>query len=164
MKKNKKIIKTLLVLPLVWGLFFSLVLNPVFASPTGTIMATVSINPLSLKIFAPSIVRQRRFFRVRARIGNLGQKEIEEVEVTISVPPGLEIKGEEEKEIEEIEGGKEKRVSWRIKANKPGFYVIQVDARGIMAETEDLVTSSETATVEVRVWISFWDKIRQFFS
>ena len=164
MKKSKKIIKTILVLPLVLGLLFSSFSSFVFASQTGTLVATVSINPLTLQLSAPSIVQQGRSFRLRAQIGNLGQSKIKEAEAIISVPSGLIVKGAEEKKVGIIRGGREKRVSWQIKAKTEGIYIIQVEARGRVAETGDLVTTSETVMVKVMAQISFLDLIRQFLA
>ncbi len=169
MKKSKKAIKIILVLPLVLGLFLLCLSSLVSASQTGTVVATVSINPLTVKISAPSVVRQGRLFKVRARIGNLDQSKIEEVKAIISVPLGLAVQGAAEKKVGKvgvIRGGKEKRVSWRVLAEETGNHFILVEASGIEEESGDPVKAGGGTMVVVEVQNSrgFWSLIKKFLA
>lgn len=165
MKENKKIIKTILVLPLVLGLFFFWFFaqeSPVSAQ-TASLVATVSVNPLTLDLFAPASVSQGDSFKLRVEIGNLGQSKIEKVKASIFIDSGLIVRGKEEKKAGTIQGESQKTVAWRIKAvGDPTVYIIQVEVRGIVKETGGLATISRTVKVTISPQTSLLSRLRRF--
>ncbi len=168
MKKSKKIIKTLLVLPLVLGLFFSWFLakqNLVLAQ-TASLVATVRTNPLEVKVTALHPVSVGERFKVEATVSNLGKSKIKKTRVEIFLNSGLGLKGKSERKLGVILAENSKTASWRVTAEKTGEYVISVEASGIEEETGDLVKASDTTMVivEVQNSASFWTLIRKFLA
>lgn len=162
MEKSKTVIKTILVLSLVLGSLFSWLLpkpNQVSAQ-TASLVATVRLNPLEVKVFAPSFVRVGEQFRVRATISNLGGTKIKKTKAEIFLDPGLSLKGSSRRKLGVISAAASRTASWRVTAKKGGSYVILVEASGIEEETGDLVETSDSTIVEVRSFISFWRLIR----
>jgi len=163
-KKNKKVLKTILVLPLVVGLVFSWLFSSqsqVFAQ-TASLVATVSINPLTLELYAPTTVVQGDSFKLKAEIGNRGQSKVQKVEATIFTDSGLIVRGKETKKVGMIKGGDQKDAAWRIKAQEPGFYLITIEVRGKVAETGDWATKSRTTKVTVITQTSLLSRLRRF--
>ena len=163
-KRSKKIIKTILVLPLVLGLFFSWFFSgqSQVLAQTASLTATVSINPLGLELSAPSSVSQGDSFKLKAKIGNLGQSKLQKVEATIFINSGLIVRGKEEKKAGTIKGESQKTATWQIKAQEAGHYLIIVDVSGKVAETGDLVTISHSFKVTVSPQTSLLSRLTRF--
>lgn len=174
MKKSKAVIKTILVLPLVLGLLFSSVSSLIFASQTGTLVATVRINPLEVEVTAPSSVSLGERFKVEATVKNSGDTKIKKTKIEIflnselNLDSGLNLKGNTERKRGVVLAKDSKTAFWWVTAEKTGIYVISVEASGIEEETGDLVEASGSTIVEVEVEAqastSFWSLIRQFLA
>lgn len=168
MKKSKKIIRTLLVLPLVWGLFFSWFLtksNPLLAQ-TASLVATVRINPLEIEVDTPRLVSVGERFKVEAIVKNSGETKIKKTKVEIFLSPGLNLKGNSKRKLGIILAEDSKTTSWWVAPEKTGNYLIVVNASGIEEETGGLVEASGSATLMVEVQDSggFWSLIRKFLA
>lgn len=164
MKKNKKIIKTILVLPLVLGLFFSWFLAKQSQSlaQTASLVATVRINSLEVEVTAPSSVSLGERFKVEATVRNSGETKIKKTKVEIFPDSGLNLKGNSERKMGVILAENSKTASWRLTAEETGSYFIQVEARGIEEESGGLVEASDVSDsiiVKVKNSTSFWSLI-----
>lgn len=165
MRKNKKVLKTIPALPLVVGLLFSWF----FSSPsqtfsqTATLVATVRINPLKVKVEAPSSVSVGQRFKVKAIVSNLGETKIKQAKAEIFLPQGLALKGNPEQKLGAILPNKSKTASWQVIAEVTGGYVILVKASGVEEKTGDLVEAEGTVTVQVQASTSFWRGIIRRF-
>lgn len=164
MKRSKKIIKTILVLPLVLGLLFSSISSFVFASQTGTVVATVRINPLEVEVTAPPFVRVGERFKVEVTVSNLGDTKIKKAKVEIFLDSGLSLKGKSEQKLGIILAEDSKTVFWWVTAEEIGTNVVLVKASGIEEETQDLVEASDSTIVKVQASLSFLDIIRRFLA
>lgn len=160
MKKSKRIIKTTLVLSLVLGLLFPSLSSLVFASQTGIVVATVSINPLEVEVTAPSTVLVGESFKVTGVVKNLGLTRIRRSRAVLSLNPGLSLRGKEEKSLGIIGGESEKTAHWQLKAESPGTYILLVSASGVEEESGDLVEASGTTIVKVAEKLTFFSKLR----
>lgn len=162
MEKSKKIIKTILVLPLVLGLFFSwgsARQNQPWAQ-TASLVATVRINPLEVEVTAPSPVSLGERFRVEAVVKNLGETRIKKTKVELFWDPGLSLRGNPVRKMGVILGKESKTASWRITAEETGSYVILVEASGIEGEGGDLVEASDTTIVQVMKELTLLSKLK----
>lgn len=166
MKKSKKIISPILVLPLVLGLLFSwfLTKQSQVLAQTGAVVATVRINPLEVEVTAPSSVSMGERFKVEAIVKNLGGTKIQKTKVEIFLSSGLSLKGKSERKLGVILEEDSKATSWRITAKETGIYFISVEVSGIEAETGDLVEASGNTMVELQNSTSFLDIIKQFLA
>lgn len=156
------VIKTILVLPLVLGPLFSWFLpkqNRVSAQ-TASLVATVRLNGLEVKVFAPSFVKVGEQFRIRATVSNLGRAKIKKAKAEISLDPGLDLRGNFKRKLGVILATESRAVFWRVTARQEGRYVVLVEALGIEEEAGNLVEASDSTIVEVQTFISFWNLIR----
>lgn len=163
--KSKTIIRTILVLPLVLGLSFSSFSSLVFASQTGTVVATVRINPLKLEVSVPFLVFEQQRFKVKAKVQNLGETKIEKAKAEIFLPEGLHlISPKSRQNLGTLAPHRTKWRTWWVRATREGEYAVLVEAWGVEKETQTQVWVEETAMVEVRARISFLDIIRRFLA
>lgn len=162
MKKNKTVIKILLVLPLVVGLVFT-GQSQVLAQ-SASLVATVRVNPLKVEVTTTSPVSVGQRFKVQAIINNLGQTRIKQAKAEIFLPPGLSFKGNSEQNLGVILPNNSKTASWQIIAETPGDYFILVYASGIEEETGGLVKAEGTTPVIVTNSLSFWGRIRRLLA
>ena len=101
------------------------------ASFLDIIRAFVTINPLAVEVLAPSEVELNRVFKVEARALNKGEVKIEKAAGEIFLPAGLSLLGENAvKEIGVIPGKKEKKISWSVKGERVGNYIVSVSISG----------------------------------
>lgn len=119
------------------------------ASLSGIITAWVTINPLEVNVSAPSEVEIDKVFKVEARVINKGEEKIENARGEIFLPPELVlIQKDSAKEIGVIPGKKEKKISWSVKGEAIGSYIVSVKVSGKLKG--DLISVEDSIMVEVK--------------
>lgn len=159
----KKILFSILIIStlsfvLLWGIKYG---GSDLASLFDVIVARVTINPLEVKVSAPSRVKVGKIFKVEARLVNKGEEEIKDTEAEIFLPSGLTlIKKDLIQRIGVIRGKKGKKVSWLVRGEKMGIYIITVSGRG---ELKGQTISAEDSTkVEIRESLKGFQAITWF--
>lgn len=136
------------------ALFFSGVANPdgdraAHASFLDIIRAFVTINPLDVKVSAPSEVEVGEIFRVEARVINKGEIKIEDIRAEIFLPSELPLRGRDAVQmINVIQREKERKITWTVRGESVGNYVITVSASGEL--NGDLVNAQESKVLTVK--------------
>lgn len=120
---------------------------------TATLTATVRLNPLKVKVIAPSSVAVGQWFEIKASISNLGSEMITKTVAVITASSGLAIKGKK-KHIGNLGQG-ETIVVWQAKANSSGNFVVQVEATGNLAG-EEISASDSTVISAISSLARFW--------
>ncbi len=137
----------LLVVFVLTAIFFS---GPAQASLWDFIRAWVTINPLLVDVSAPAEVEINKTFQVRAGVVNKGEEKIENAKAEIFLPPELVLlKKDPVQEIGVIPPKKEKKISWSVKGEKEGSYVISVSASGELRG--EIIKAEDTTMVTVMV-------------
>lgn len=119
---------------------------------SGLVVATVRPNPLEVSISAPSGVTVGQWFDVSADITNLGQDTITKTIATLNTPTEFQVKGQRKK-IGNLASHETKTVTWQVKANASGNFVITAEATGnlagetISASDSTLITATGTLGV-----------------
>ena len=145
-KRSKKIIKAVLVLPLVLGLLFfcfSSGQGPVLAQ-TASLVATVRINPLEIEVTAPLNVVVGEWFTVSVSVFNRGSETIWKAIATLEAPTGIVVRGKNKK-LGNLEPGEIKTVFWQAKANKAGNFIILAKVTGNLVGEQ--ISASDTTTI-----------------
>lgn len=154
--------------------FFVPVLAVVFftsiahASFLDIIRAFVTINPLEVKVSAPSKVEIGKVFKIEARIINKGEKRIENVQGEIFLPEKLVLLGGGPvKKAGIVAPGKEKKISWSVKAEKIDNYVISAQVSGILEGSS--LSDEGSVVVEIIEKVSpgknrFFEFLQRIFS
>ena len=115
------------------------------ASIWDVIKAWVTINPLEINVSAPAEVEIGKVFKVEARVINKGEEKVENARGEIFLPAGLILLKEDSvQEIGIIPGKKEKKISWQVRGEEIGSYVISVSASG---ELKGYIVSGEGSTL-----------------
>ena len=128
--------KILLPIFIIFALFTFLFLGMNYigknlASLSGPITALVTINPLEVDVSAPAEVETNRVFKVEAQVINKGEAKIQNAKGEIFLPPELVLLQKDPvKKIGIISGKKEKKISWGVKGEEIGTYIISVSASG----------------------------------
>ena len=118
---------------------------------SGMLTATVSINPLFVTIIPPADAEISKPFSIDVKVENRGDAKIEELKARIYLPDGLFLVGKDaEKNAGVLHGEKEKTVSFRVRAEAVGSYIVSVSSVGMVASTNDMIYSDDTAVIEVR--------------
>ena len=119
------------------------------ASFWNTIKAWVTINPLSVKVAAPLDVQVNKVFKITAEVVNKGEEKINNTKGEIFLPrEGIVfLKKNPVQKVGVIPPKKEKKVSWSVKGEKEGYYVISISVSG---ELQEQVFSAEDS-IMVRV-------------
>ena len=165
----KKIPFFLLAIFILTAVFFS---GSAEASFWDMIKAWVTINPLVVDVSAPKEVEIDKVFRVKARVINKGGEKIENVKGEIFLPQGLDLLQKDSvQKIGVIPGKKEKKISWPVKGEKEGSYIVSVEASGelkgqiIRAEGNTLVEIKESLRkTGPRDWLqNFFDFFQKLF-
>ena len=148
--------------------FFS---SPAQASFWNIIKAWVTINPLEVNLSVPLEVEINKVFKVEAKVINKGKERIEKVKGEIFLPEGLIlIRKDPVQKIGVIPGKKEKKISWPVKGEKEGNYIISVRVSGELNGSE--LTKEVSAKVVIKEkglgvrekGIHFFNKFLEFFS
>jgi len=143
---SKKIFISFLAVFILTAVFFS---NSAQASLWNTIRAWVTINPLEVGVFAPAETEVDKVFKVEARVINKGEEKIENARGEILLSSGLVlVRKDPVQEIGIIPGKKEKKVSWSVKGEKIGSYVITVSGSGELRG--DRISAEGSTKVEVK--------------
>ncbi len=144
---SKKISTFLLAVLILTAIFFS---GSAQASLWDTIRAWVTINPLYVDVSTPEEVEVGKVFKVTAKIINKGEEKIENAKGEIFLPDELVLlKKDPVRKIGVIMGKKEKKISWSVKGEELGYYLISVKASGEI-EGKELSKESSTITVEIK--------------
>ena len=118
-------LKTKLSIFLVAVLFFEAYVAR--ASFLDIIRALVTINPLEVSIGTPAEAEIGKVFKVEARARNKGEEKIENAKAEIFLPPELVlIQKDPVKEIGVISGKREKKISWPVRGEIAGDYIVSV--------------------------------------
>jgi len=138
-------------------IFFSVTLlgkelffTPAFGSSSGTVTATVTVNPLKVDVSArPHSPIADKKFKLQATIKNLGSTTLNDAEATIFLPAGLTPLSDESQFLGSIDGGRKKRASWTIQADEAGNYIIIIAVSAIDNGSGNTVSNEASITVEV---------------
>lgn len=98
---------------------------------------------LSVSVSASSTVPQGDTFRVRATITNTGSSSATGVQTTIFLPAGLSTENSLIKTVGDIVAGDSETVSWRVRADNEGSYIIIVqvsDSSGTTSQGSASIT------------------------
>lgn len=107
-------------------IYFFAAVGSVFAQ-SASLTATVQINPLEVEVAAQNIVTVGEWFEIKADISNLGEETVSKTTVLINTPSELRTRGRR-KRIGNLAPGVTEAVIWEAMANRPGNFVIQVEA------------------------------------
>lgn len=162
---SKKISIFLLAIFLLIAIFFSFAQ----ASFWDVIRALVTINPLSIDVSAPAEVEIDKVFKIKAEIENKGEEKIENAKGEIFLPSGLVLlKKDTVQRIGVISNKKVKKISWSVKGEEIGNYIISVKVSGELRE--DLIEAQDSTMFEVKesfpkrnFWQRFFDIFRKWF-
>lgn len=144
---GKKVSLLLLVVVFSYNALFFLGASVAHASILDFIRAFVTINPLAVEVTAPLESDLNRVFKVEATVINKGEVRIENVTGEIFLPAGLTVSGQEIKKIGRVPAGRQKRVSWSVKGETIGDYVIAVSIDGTV--NGDAVSADGTKLVSI---------------
>jgi len=137
--------KLFFTLPLVLVFFFS-VTGYSFAQG-GIVSATVRPNPLEVKLTFPSAVPVGEWVEVTAEVSNKGDLVISKVSASLDVSSGISVRGKK-KRLGNFSPSEEKVVKWMIKVRRPGNYVAQAEAKGVLlGEDISALDSSNTTAL-----------------
>lgn len=113
------------------------------ASFLDIIRALVTINPLEVEVSAPIEVEINKVFKVEAKAINKGEEKIENAKAEIFLPAGLVlVKKDSIQEMKVIHGKKDKKVSWPVKGDSVGTYIILV---AVSREVRGDIVSADAA-------------------
>ncbi len=135
--------KIFITFPLVLVLFLSFTGHS-FAQE-GTVSATVRPNPLEVNLTFPSAVPVGEWFEVTAEVSNKGDLGISKVSASLDVSSGISVRGKK-KRLGNLAAGEKKVVKWMIKVRRPGNYVAQAEAKGILLGEDILALDSSNTT------------------
>ena len=167
----KKTTISLLAVFILTAIFFSGIIDKretyfAQASFWNMIQAWVTINPLKINVSAPAEVEINKTFKVEAKLVNKGEEKIENARGEIFLSSELTLlKKNPVQKIGALPGKKEKKVSWAVKGEKEGNYVISVSASGELRE--QLVKAEDSTMVKVKLSLqkkSLWQWLQDFFS
>ena len=142
-------IKKFLPLSLAVFILIAIFSSTAQASFWDIIKAWVTINPLEVDVFAPSEVEIDKVFKVEAKVINKGEEKIENAKGEIFLSSGLtSLKKDPVKQIGVIPGKKEKKISWSVRGEEIGNYIIAVSVSGELKG--GLVSAEDSTKVEVK--------------
>lgn len=135
------------------------------ASLSGVITAWVIINPLEVELSVPSEPEINKVFRVKAEVINKGKEKIEEMEAEIFLPEEIKLNKDQEQEMGSLAPESKKFISWPVKGEKPGNYIISVKVSGELRE--ELIDAEDSVMVKIkkaqkRAWPPRW--LQDFFN
>ncbi len=137
--RKKSLVLIILVLLFVMGQ------RVVLASQT--INFSVRINPLVVKVSAPTEVDKGQVFAVEGRVSNRGIRTIKGVRAALELSDGSVLKAENE--LGDIQPGYTKTTSWQIKAENLGKLKLRIEAKGLEAISKESLSAHDTALVTV---------------
>jgi len=142
-------LKTTLSIFLAAVLFFTVAFSVAQASFLDIIMALVAINPLEVDVTVPAEVEINKTFKVEATVRNKGDDRIENATAQIVLPEGLVlVQKDSVRNMNVIQAKSAKTVSWSVKGESVGEYIISVLASGELRG--DIVSADETAKTTLK--------------
>ena len=130
-------------------LFFTAAFGVAQASFLDIIMALVAINPLEVNVTVPAETEINKVFKVEASVRNKGDDRIENAKAQIFLPAGLVlVQKDSVHNINVIQAKTEKTVSWSVKGENTGDYIISVVASGELRG--DIVSADGTAKTTLK--------------
>lgn len=137
------------------------------------IKAFVTINPLDIEVSIPTEVEIGKTFKVEVTIINKGDVKIEDTEGEIFLPVELSLLGKSTvKNVGVVPGGRAKRITWQIKGNTVGQYIISVFVVGevngdpVNAEESKVLSVNEQASLpgqSSNIFIRFFNRLQNLF-
>ena len=119
------------------------------ASLFNVIVARVTLNPLEVEVSAPAEVEIGKVFKVTAKLINKGGERIKNGKGEIFLHSGLALlKKETVQGIGVIPAKKEKKVSWSIRGEQIGNYIIVVSGSGELKG--EGISAGDSINVEVK--------------
>jgi hypothetical protein len=95
---------------------------------SATIFATVNVNPIALKMKAPTTARTERPFFVTVTVRSWMDYPVREVVLHLVVPRGMLILGPHTRQAVSLPAHGTRTVTWRVRAATPGHYVMLATA------------------------------------
>ena len=124
-------------------------LDKQLASFSGIITALVRINPLEVRAFAPKKAEINKVFKVGAKLVNKGEEKIKGVRGEVFLPSGLVlVKKNSTQEAGVIPGKKEKKVSWSVRGERVGSYIVIISGSGNLKGDEVFDQDSIKVNIE----------------
>ncbi len=124
-------------------------LDKQLASFSGIITALVRINPLEVKASAPLEVEINKAFKVGAKLINKGEEKIKNAKGEVFLPSGLVlVKKNSTQKAGVIPGKKEKKVSWTVRGEQAGSYIVVISGSGNLNGDEVFAQDSIKVNIE----------------
>lgn len=129
----------------------TLFLAPVQGSEIGSVVATVTVTPLSVTVQAtPPAPFLEQQFKARATVENSGSSTLDDVTVEIFLPAGLELLSEKVQTLGTLAGGRQRKASWDIRPHEVGNHILVVLASAVERGAGAPVENEGATIVEVR--------------
>jgi hypothetical protein len=98
-------------------------------SPSGTVQATVLVNPMSVAVVVPTDPQKTgKDFRVRADVTNSGASALQNVSVTLLAPPALVLRDPVTQVLPSVMPAQVRSVKWDVCTTSAGGYVLMARA------------------------------------
>jgi len=168
-KKSLTYLTVLILFVFIILLSKDLLFTQASGSSSGTVTATVTVNPIKIDARArPHSPFVNKKFTVRATVKNLGSTTLNNVEATIFLPAELTPLSDENQFLGSIDGDRKKRASWTIQADEAGHHIIIVAISAIDSATGTPVANQANIMVEVREkpgkgMAALWDFLLNMF-
>lgn len=147
----KKVLLSFLIL-FIFIIFVSFGANQLekqLASFSGIITALVRINPLEVRASDSLKVEINKVFKVGAKLVNKGEEKIRDAEGEVFLPSGLVlVKKDLTQGVGVIPGKKEKKVSWSIRGELAGSYIVIISGSGNIKGDEVFAQDSIEVNIE----------------
>lgn len=115
-----------------------------------SITAQVRANPLTVELTEPAQpVRAGQPFVMRARIVNVSDHRVDDLEATLQTPQPMHTLSPEAVSVGSLDGGQAASVRWRVCTDQPGHYLLAAHADATVADA-DLTATSRAQQVEVK--------------
>ncbi|MCH7492980.1 hypothetical protein IID19_05365 [Patescibacteria group bacterium] len=122
-------------------------------SSSGSVTATVTINPLSLKLRnSPRSPIVAKDFSLRTTIDNTGSVDLINAEAEIFLPAGFKlVAGQDQTQLlGTLSGNRKKRANWNILAASSGDYIITVEVSATDSLSGQPVSQVASTLITVR--------------
>lgn len=124
-------------------------LDKQLASFSGIITALVRINPLEVRASDPLKVEINKVFKVGAKLVNKGEEKIRDAGGEVFLPSGLVlVKKDLAQGVGVIPGKKEKKVSWSVRGELTGSYIVIISGSGNIKGDEVSAQDSVEVNIE----------------
>ena len=120
---------------------------------TGAVSATVRPNPLKVEITVPANVTVGQWFEISVDVSNLGVEAINRTVATLNTPKDVKVKGKK-KRLGNLGPGEVGVVTWQVKINNSGDFIIQVEATGKLLGED--ISASDSAIISATGSLGFF--------